>query len=162
MDDILKAKAKTLYDRALHQKRLLVTAESCTGGMIAALFTEIPGSSKVFERGFVTYSNESKQEMLGVPLALLDEYGAVSSQVAQAMAEGALERSHAYLSVSVTGIAGPEGGSKEKPVGLVYLASASREGRCLVEKHLFSGDRNTIRKHATAAALDLLMKQLSA
>ncbi len=161
MNPILYDKARAIYEMALHQKRLLATAESCTGGLIAALFTEIPGVSKAFERGFVTYSNESKHEMLGIPLSLIEDFGAVSSQVAQAMAEGALKRSRAYLSLSVTGIAGPDGGSEQKPVGLVYIASACTDGCCYVEKHQFSGNRRSIREAAANAALDLLTRQLS-
>src|SRR5436190_12333513 len=105
----------------------LVLAESCTGGLLAAALTAIGGSSDVVERGFVTYSNESKRELLGVPGPDLDEYGAVSERVARQMAEGALERSHADLSVSITGIAGPSGGTADKPVGLVHLATAIRQ-----------------------------------
>src|SRR5262249_19084129 len=111
--------------RAAHKK--LATAESCTGGLIAALLTEIPGSSDVIERGFVTYSNRAKVEMLGVPADLIATHGAISEPVARAMAEGALTHSHADIAVSVTGLAGPGGGSVAKPVGLVHLAAVTKE-----------------------------------
>ena len=109
----------------------IATAESCTGGLVAAALTDIAGSSDVVDRGFVTYSNEAKQAMLGVPAATLKRHGAVSAETAAAMAAGALKNSQADLAVAITGIAGPGGGSKEKPVGLVYFAAASRGGRRL-------------------------------
>lgn len=140
----------------------IVTAESCTGGLISSLFTEIAGSSAVFERGFVTYSNESKHEMLGVPLALIEAHGAVSAEVAQAMAQGALKNSHADYSVSVTGIAGPDGGSAAKPVGTVYIASATKNAAAKVEHHLFEGNRTAVREQTAKAAIKLLAQQLSA
>jgi nicotinamide-nucleotide amidase len=115
--------ARALLDAARAKHIRIVTAESCTGGLIAGLLTEIPGSSDVVERGFVTYSNEAKEDALGVPAALLRKYGAVSDQVARAMADGALRHARAQLAIAVTGIAGPGGGSVEKPVGLVYIAS---------------------------------------
>ena len=104
----------------------LATAESCTGGLIAAILTEVPGSSDVFERGFVTYSNEAKTELLGVPAELIEKHGAVSEEVARAMASGALGHSRADIAVAVTGVAGPGGGTTAKPVGLVHLAAARR------------------------------------
>jgi nicotinamide-nucleotide amidase len=107
----------------------IATAESCTGGLVAGALTEIAGSSDVVDRGFVTYSNEAKQAMLGVPAATLKRYGAVSAETAAAMAKGALKHSLADIAVAVTGVAGPGGGSKQKPVGLVYFAAASRNGR---------------------------------
>lgn len=131
----------------------IATAESCTGGLIAAAFTDIPGSSCVFERGFVTYSNESKREMLGVPAGILQDAGAVSEETARAMVQGALENSPADLAVSVTGIAGPEGGTTEKPVGLVYIGFGRRGEKPHVEKHLFEGDRASIRAQTVQAAL---------
>jgi len=136
----------------------LATAESCTGGMIAAALTEIAGSSDVFERGFVTYSNEAKTELLGVPAALIAAHGAVSSEVAAAMATGALARSRADMAVSVTGIAGPGGGSAAKPVGLVYIATARRGGAPAVERHVFPGDRAAIRAATALRALALLLR----
>ena len=138
-------------------KRLrLATAESCTGGMIAAALTDIAGSSDVVERGFVTYSNEAKTEMLGVPADLIAKFGAVSEQVAREMAQGALRHAHVDVAVAVTGIAGPGGGSKEKPVGLVYLATSRKGGETRCERKLFPGDRAAIRRATVARALELL------
>ena len=125
-DRTLILEAKDVLDVCRSGGLRLATAESCTGGLIAAVLTSIAGSSAVFERGFVTYSNEAKTELLGVPAALIAEHGAVSEPVARTMAEGALLRSHADMAVSVTGIAGPDGGSAEKPVGLVHFACARR------------------------------------
>lgn len=122
----LLARAETLLAAARAKGLKIATAESCTGGLIAGLLTEIPGSSDVVERGFVTYSNESKHELLGVPRELIERNGAVSSPVALAMAEGALRHSQAHLALAVTGIAGPGGGTDEKPVGLVYIAFIQR------------------------------------
>ena len=135
----------------------VVTAESCTGGLVAAALTEIPGSSDVVDRGFVTYSDEAKRDMLGVPAATLKRHGAVSAQTAKAMAVGALKNSRADLAVSITGIAGPGGGSKQKPVGLVYFAAASRDGRRIVRKRLY-GDigRRRVRLRSVLEALALL------
>ena len=127
MRDELVLLAQRTLDACLARKIMIVTAESCTGGLIAGALTENAGSSRVFERGFVTYSNEAKQEMLGVPAALLETYGAVSAEVAEAMALGALEKSRAQLAVAVTGIAGPDGGTADKPVGLVHFAVAQTE-----------------------------------
>ncbi|HNB25849.1 MAG TPA: CinA family protein [Alphaproteobacteria bacterium] len=140
--------------RARHLR--LATAESCTGGMIAAALTDIAGSSDVVERGFVTYSNEAKTEMLGVPADLIAKFGAVSEQVAREMAQGALRHAHVDVAVAVTGIAGPGGGSKEKPVGLVYLATSRKGGETRCERKLFPGDRAAIRRATVARALELL------
>jgi nicotinamide-nucleotide amidase len=148
---------------ALYEERglTLVTAESCTGGLIAGLMTETPGSSKVFERGFVTYSNRAKEELLGVAPDLLDRFGAVSPDVALAMAEGALENSAASVALSVTGIAGPDGGTAEKPVGLVYFGYG-RDGQIATLKKKF-GDigRSEVRMAAVSTALDLLFNAAS-
>ena len=147
---------------ALRARKLtLVTAESCTGGLIAAALTEVPGSSDVFERGFVTYSNAAKTEELGVPAALIARFGAVSQQVALAMAEGALAHSHAAVSVAVTGVAGPGGGSAEKPVGLVYLAAA-RADRHPMHAELRLGEigRGAIRLASVGEALRLVRSLL--
>jgi len=136
----------------------LVTAESCTGGLVAATLTEIPGSSDVVEGGFVTYADEAKEAMLGVPRALLAAHGAVSEPVVRAMAEGALARSErADIAVAITGIAGPGGGSAAKPVGLVYIAAARRGGRLLCERHLYLGDRHAVREASLERALALLL-----
>ena len=134
----------------------IATAESCTGGLIAALLTEIPSSSEVLERGFVTYSNAAKSESLGVAGALLAEHGAVSGPVAGAMAEGALARSRAEIAISVTGLAGPGGGSATKPVGLVIFGLARRDGLCRTERRIFDGDRSAVRQAALQVALGLL------
>lgn len=137
----------------------VVTAESCTGGMVAAALTDIAGSSDVFERGFVTYSNEAKQELLGVSGQTLAEHGAVSEETAREMAQGALENSRADLAVSITGIAGPGGGSSDKPVGLVCYALARRGGEALSRQQLFPDEgRAAIRQAATLYALELLQE----
>jgi len=139
--------------RGLH----VATAESCTGGLVAAALTEIPGSSDVVDRGFVTYSDDAKRAMLGVPAATLERYGAVSAQTAMAMAAGALKNSRADLAVSITGIAGPGGGSKQKPVGLVYFAAASRDGRRIARKRLYGKiGRRRVRLRSVIEALALL------
>ncbi|HEX2527814.1 MAG TPA: CinA family protein [Geminicoccus sp.] len=134
----------------------IVTAESCTGGLIAGVLTAVAGSSDVVDRGFVTYSNDAKAGMLGVPGEVLTAHGAVSEPVARAMANGALAHSAADLSIAVTGIAGPGGGSASKPVGLVHLAAAARDGRLIHERIVFDGDRATVRARTVALALDLL------
>ena len=142
-------------ERGLH----VATAESCTGGLIAAALTAIPGSSDVVERGFVVYTNESKIDLLGVPKALIRKHGAVSEEVARAMAEGALNNSNAEMTVSCTGIAGPSGGSKEKPVGLVHLAAARRSETTLSEECRFGNiGRDAVRMKSVEAALKLLLQ----
>lgn len=153
----LLARAEKLLAEARAKKLKIATAESCTGGLIAGLLTEIAGSSDVFERGFVTYSNQAKQEMLGVPQALLVQHGAVSEEVAHAMAQGALAHSSADLAVAVTGIAGPGGGSLQKPVGLVHIAAARKGGTILHRKCRF-GDigRHAIRIATVDTALEML------
>jgi len=134
----------------------VATAESCTGGLIAAALTAIAGSSDVVDRAFITYSNEAKREMLGVPWDAILGHGAVSDPVARAMAAGALARSGADLAVSVTGVAGPGGGTVEKPVGLVHFAAASNGLDVVAERHLFPGDRDTIRRVSVLTALTML------
>jgi nicotinamide-nucleotide amidase len=135
----------------------LATAESCTGGLVAGLLTEIPGSSAVFERGFVVYSNLAKQQMLGVPEATLARWGAVSAATVRAMAEGALAHSAADLAVAVTGVAGPDGGTAEKPVGLVHFAAARRGGEPIgLERRFGPLSRGAIRLAAVATALEML------
>lgn len=133
----------------------LVTAESCTGGLISALLTEISGSSDVFECGFVTYSNQSKINMLGVATKLIEQHGAVSEQVARAMAQGAINKTGADIAVAVTGIAGPGGGTKEKPVGLVHIAVATKS-KTIHEKNIFSGSRNEVRLQSVSKALEMM------
>ncbi len=154
--DDLEARATLLIRRASAAGVIISTAESCTGGLVAALLTEIPGSSAVVDRGFVTYSNEAKQQMLGVGSELLDRFGAVSDPVARAMAAGALTHSRATISVAITGIAGPGGGSEEKPVGLVHFACASPQGVKAVEKRFGDLGRRGIREASVAFALTLL------
>jgi len=134
----------------------LATAESCTGGLVAAALTAIAGSSDVVERGFVTYSNEAKAELLGVPPATIAAHGAVSPETAAAMAKGAVVRAPVDLAVSITGVAGPGGGSAEKPVGLVIFGLARRDGGCRTERHVCPGDRTAVREAALRIALGLL------
>ncbi len=135
---------------------MLATAESCTGGLIAAVLTEIPGSSDVLDRGFVTYSNAAKSDMLGVPPGLIEANGAVSGPVAASMAAGALLRSQAALAVSVTGVAGPGGGSEGKPVGTVWFGIASRGRPTVTERQVFPGDRAAVRRATAMRALAML------
>lgn len=138
----------------------LATAESCTGGLVAASLTAIPGSSDVVERGFVTYSNEAKEEMLGVSPALLRVFGAVSEPVAKEMAEGALKRSHADVAVSITGIAGPKSDTTDKPVGLVHFGLARRGRATLAAHRIFPGDRAAVRRQAVDQALTMVLEGL--
>ncbi|MGG5889147.1 CinA family protein [Falsiroseomonas sp. HC035] len=138
----------------------LATAESCTGGLIAAALTAIPGSSAIVLAGYVTYSNEAKTRMVGVPAAMIEAFGAVSEPVARRMAEGALAESAAEVAVSCTGVAGPGGGSAAKPVGLVHLACAMRGHATLAEHHVFPGDRTAIRAATVSAAFQLIRRAL--
>jgi nicotinamide-nucleotide amidase len=135
---------------------MVATVESCTGGLVSAALTAVAGSSAVVDRGFVTYTNEAKSELVGVPAALIEAHGAVSAEVAEAMARGGLSRSNAQIAVSLTGIAGPGGGTETKPVGLVHFACA-REGRDVVLHHeVFPGDRAAVRQAAVLKALELI------
>jgi nicotinamide-nucleotide amidase len=138
----------------------LATAESCTGGLIAAALIAIAGSSDVVDRGFVTYSNESKNQMIGVPMQLIEARGAVSEEVAAAMADGALARSRAAIAVSVTGVAGPGGGSAEKPVGLVCFGLARTGSPAISERHIFRGDRAAVRAATVAHAFKMIRAAL--
>ena len=158
--DVSLALARSVLELARAKGLRIVTAESCTGGLVAACLTEIPGSSDVVERGFVVYSNEAKHELLGVPIRLIAAHGAVSPEVARAMAQGACERAPGSLAVAVTGIAGPGGGSVEKPVGLVHFAISSTN-LLLEEVHRF-GDigRTNVRLRSVDAALALLRRAL--
>lgn len=153
----LRARAFTLLAELRAKNLKLATAESCTGGLVAGLFTEIAGSSDVFERGFVTYSNEAKHELLGVPQSLLEMHGAVSEEVAQAMALGALKYSRADIVIAVTGIAGPGGATETKPIGLVHIAIARKDG-AIVHRAFEFGDigRTEVRLATLDAALNLL------
>jgi nicotinamide-nucleotide amidase len=157
----LVRRAERVLRAARSQSRRIATAESCTGGLVVGLLTEIAGSSDVVERGFVTYSNAAKSEMLGVPADLIGRCGAVSAEVAQAMAEGALARSAADLAVAVTGIAGPGGGSATKPVGLVEFACAERGGETVLKTARFDdAGRGAVRLSAVQTALLLLELKL--
>jgi nicotinamide-nucleotide amidase len=153
----LTEQAAALLDFCRRKKLRIATAESCTGGLVAATLTEVPGSSDVVERGFVTYSNEAKETMLGVPGMTLRGFGAVSRETAEAMAKGALRQSDAELAVSVTGIAGPGGGSPGKPVGLVHFAAASKHGQLIHHEKRF-GDigRSQVRHASVIEALTML------
>ncbi len=157
----LEQRAAALLDKCRARGVKIATAESCTGGMVAALLTSIAGSSDVFDCGFVTYSNEAKIGMLGVSPEIIAEFGAVSRECALAMAHGAILKSAATLAVSITGIAGPGGGSAAKPVGLVHFACARRNGATLHREERF-GDigRDGVRKASVEVALDLLEAQL--
>jgi nicotinamide-nucleotide amidase len=159
----LLRKAKAVLDACRDGGLKLATAESCTGGLVAAVLTEVPGSSAVVERGFVTYSNEAKADLLGVPTDLIRRHGAVSEQVARAMAEGALAHSRADIAVAVTGVAGPQGGTAEKPVGLVHFACARREHPTQAVRMSF-GDRGRakIRALSVETAFDLVLAQVRA
>ena len=161
IDRQIVTKAASLLEAARERGDLLATAESCTGGLIAATLTAIPGASDVFERGFVTYSNTSKSELLGVPAWLIERHGSVSEDVARAMVGGALTHSRATLAVAITGIAGPGGGTPDKPVGLVHLAAARRDAPVL-HHQLLLGDigRNEIRRESVVQALALLTSLL--
>lgn len=153
----LLASAKALLDAARKADVKIATAESCTGGLIAGLLTEIPGASDVLERGFVTYSNQAKETMLHVPRALLAAHGAVSRPVASAMAEGALKNADAQAAVAVTGIAGPDGGTAQKPVGLVYVAAARMGRETIVKEFRFGAiGRDAVRLKTIEEALRLL------
>ena len=153
--------AEVVVAEARAQKLRIATAESCTGGLIGGVLTEVPGSSDVFERGFIVYSNRAKQDMLGVPGDLIADMGAVSEAVSRAMAEGAVENSNAHLAVAVTGIAGPGGGTKMKPIGLVHIAACRENRSILHEAHRF-GDigRTEVRIRTVEAALEMLQRML--
>jgi nicotinamide-nucleotide amidase len=148
--------AETVLDRCRARGWHVATAESCTGGLVAAALTAIAGSSDVVERGFVTYSNAAKAELLGVPPTTIAAHGAISAETAAAMALGAIARAPIDLAVSITGVAGPGGGSAAKPVGLVIFGLARRGGDCRTERHVFPGDRTAVREAALKAALRLL------
>lgn len=159
LEDMAKAALQACTD----SKVMLATAESCTGGMIASMLTDIEGCSAVFDRGFVTYSNEAKMDMLGVSKQTLDVHGAVSRETALEMAAGALERSRAGIAISVTGLAGPGGGSPGKPVGLVWFGLARDDAELLTEKHIFENrGRDHIRRETSKNALRMIKQALEA
>ncbi|MCW5723001.1 MAG: CinA family protein [Devosia sp.] len=149
---------KQIIDILTKTKRTIATAESCTGGMIAAALTDIPGASAVLYGGFITYSNAAKSDMIHVPARVIEDYGAVSNQVARAMADGARNTARADLAVSATGIAGPDGGSEKKPVGLVYVAVSSDLATLVIEHRFGDIGRDAIRKATVQAALDLVLQ----
>ena len=150
-----KCRAENIIKAALAKKIKIVTAESCTGGLLSAILTEISGSSSVFERGFVTYSNLAKQQILGVYAKTLQDFGAVSSHVAREMALGALKNSDAQIAISITGIAGPNSDLSHKPVGLVYISIASSD-KVLIRKFNFQGSRESVRKSSIKESLNML------
>jgi len=159
-DDIL-SQADAVIAAAVARRRMLATAESCTGGLVAAALTQIAGSSTVVDRGFVTYSNAAKSQMLGIDPALIETHGAVSEAVARAMAEGAIRHSDALVTVSITGIAGPGGGSPDKPVGLVHFAAAGPAGTAHIERRFGDIGRDSVRLASLRQALDLLLDRLA-
>ena len=150
---------KSVVDLLLANKLTISTVESCTGGLLAARLINVPGVSEVFKSGYITYSNKAKRRLLGIKKHMLEKHGAVSEEVARAMAKGAAAVSKADVVVSVTGIAGPDGGTEEKPVGLVYIGCHVC-GRCTVRKCLFSGDRSKIRESTVASALSLMRESI--
>lgn len=158
----LEGLARRVGEGLLARGEWLAVAESCTGGWVAQAVTAIVGSSGWFDRGFVTYSNDAKTELLGVPATTLERHGAVSEATARAMAQGVLNHSRADWTLAITGIAGPGGGTPEKPVGLVCFAWANRNGGCVATHRQFSGERAAIRAHAVAFALNGLLTHLDA
>lgn len=150
---------REIIEKLIEKGIVVATAESCTGGMISSIITDVPGSSAIFGYGMVTYSNEAKMKILGVNEDTLVQFGAVSKETAYEMAKGLMNLSCADVAVSVTGIAGPGGGSAEKPVGLVYMGIATEEG-VFTKKNLFSGDRDEIRKQTVNTALNLIAEKL--
>lgn len=155
-NDIVEA-AKNLLAICKRKNLLIATAESCTAGLVAGTLTEVPGTSSILDRGFITYSNEAKHEMLGVPRDILAKHGAVSVETAEAMARGVLGHSRVHLAVSVTGIAGPDGGSAEKPVGLVFFAGASRGGKLITSEQRYGNiGRDKVRKQSVLQAFRML------
>ena len=160
-DKDLDAIARQLGDRLFASRIVLVTAESCTGGWVAKVLTDIPGSSAWFDRGFITYTNEAKQEMLGVQAKTLERFGAVSEETVREMALGALERSRGTLSLAISGIAGPGGATQDKPRGTVCFAWASRDGDIWSCHQHFEGDREAVRHQAVALALEEVLEYLA-
>ena len=154
--EILIIMAEDLINACRKNEIKLALAESCTGGLVAGCITSISGSSDVFDRGFVTYSNQAKNEMLGVGLDILENSGAVSEQVAIAMAMGAIANSNADIALSITGVAGPSGSTDEKPVGLVHMAVARKGFEVKCERHIFKGDRERVRIQSVESGLKLL------
>jgi len=159
-DELLQQAAKAL-DLAKAGNVRIATAETCTAGLVSSCLTSVPGASKVFERGFVLYHDSAKATGLGVPESIARTHGAVSAEVTKGLAEGALAHSTAGVAVAVTGYAGPGGGNVKNPVGTVYVAAARKDADTIVERHLFSGDRDAVRTQAVKAALAVLVRVLS-
>lgn len=156
-DKLMPGLVKQLAEVLVKNKQQLAVAESCTGGWLTKVLTDLAGSSAWFERGFVTYSNDSKHEMLGVKESTLEQYGAVSEETVIEMAQGVLENSPADFSVSISGIAGPDGATKDKPVGLVWFAFADNDNNVMSEQQVFRGERNEVREQAVHYALTKLL-----
>ncbi|HJU21986.1 MAG TPA: CinA family protein [Casimicrobiaceae bacterium] len=157
---LLERAAKVLEAARTKEVRI-ATAETVTSGLVSSCLTSVPGASKIFERGFVLYHDSAKATGLGVPESVSRTHGAVSAEVTKALAEGALAHSTAGAAVGVTGYAGPGGGNEKNPVGTVYVAAATKGAQTLVERHVFSGDRDAVRMQAVGAALDVLLRALS-
>ena len=163
MDDITTNELQTLVAdifNKLSPDQHITTVESCTGGLIAGAITDVPGSSKHFNRGFITYSNQAKTDLVGVPANILNTYGAVSEQCAQAMADGALKTAKSDYAIAVTGIAGPGGATPGKPTGLVYIGLAQKNGKTQVWRNVFEGDRTAVRMATVKTALTKLHNAL--
>ena len=156
IDETMQTRAAEVLDLCRAKKLKIATVESCTGGLLAAALTSVAGSSDVVERGFVTYSNEAKTQLVGVPWQLIGFRGAVSEEVARAMAEGGLARSAADIAIAITGIAGPGGGTATKPVGLVHFGCALKSALTEVRREVFPGDRQAIRRASVLTALDMV------
>ncbi|MRS19456.1 nicotinamide-nucleotide amidase [Enterobacteriaceae bacterium RIT692] len=158
-DEQLQQLSRRIGEQLKKRQATVTAAESCTGGWIAKVFTDISGSSAWFERGFVTYSNEAKQQMVGVQDTTLQQYGAVSEQTVREMATGAAKAAAAEYAIAVSGIAGPEGGTPDKPVGTVWFAIAGPEGRVLAQRQIFAGDRDAVRRQSVVWALQTLLDE---
>lgn len=158
-DEQLQHLSRLIGEQLKMRQATVTAAESCTGGWIAKVFTDISGSSAWFERGFVTYSNEAKQQMVGVHSETLAQFGAVSEQTVREMASGASQAAAAEYAIAVSGIAGPDGGTPEKPVGTVWFAIAGPEGRVFTQRQIFAGDRDAVRRQAVIWALQTLLDE---
>jgi nicotinamide-nucleotide amidase len=158
--ELLERAAKVL-DLAKARDIRIATAETCTAGLVSSCLTSVPGASKIFERGYVLYHDSAKATGLGVPEAMSKQHGAVSAEVTQGLAEGALTHSTAGAAVAVTGYAGPGGGNAKNPVGTVYVAAARKGAKTLVERHVFTGDRDAVRMQAVGVALGVLLRSLA-
>lgn len=158
-DEQLQQLSRRIGEQLKKRQATVTAAESCTGGWIAKVFTDINGSSAWFERGFVTYSNEAKQQMVGVQDTTLQQHGAVSEQTVREMATGAAKAAAAEYAIAVSGIAGPDGGTPDKPVGTVWFAIAGPEGRVLAQRQIFAGDRDAVRRQSVVWALQTLLDE---